>query len=82
MDKKMKTSLVKKNEVTLPQINTISSQMLNTLTEALGAPRDVLATDDQIAHAWDNLPKVWLKCVLLLHLVYLIVQLIMRGMPL
>lgn len=50
--------LVKKDEVTLPQINTLSSQMLDALTSALGAPRDVLATDDQIAHAWENLPRL------------------------
>ncbi|MCC6612613.1 MAG: hypothetical protein IT320_03985 [Anaerolineae bacterium] len=32
--------------------------MLDALTTALGAPRDVLATDDQIEHVWNNLPRL------------------------
>jgi len=32
--------------------------MLAALCQALGAPRDVLAADDQIEHAWANLPRL------------------------
>jgi hypothetical protein len=32
--------------------------MLGALTDALGVDRDVLATDEQINHAWTNLPRL------------------------
>ena len=54
----MTNAVVKKNEVNLPQINSLSSELIGKLTEALGAPRDILATDGQIAHAWNNLPRL------------------------
>jgi len=32
--------------------------MLTALTAALGVERSILATDDQIAHVWSNLPRL------------------------
>lgn len=44
--------------VTLPDLIPLSSPMLAQLTAALGVPRNVLAEDDQIAHAWSQLPRL------------------------
>ncbi|MER9507682.1 hypothetical protein [Mesorhizobium sp. M0579] len=44
--------------VTLPDVTPLSSPMLAQLTAALGIPRNVLAEDDQIAHAWSQLPRL------------------------
>ncbi len=44
--------------VSLPDISPLSSSMLAQLTTALGISRDVLATDDQIEHAWSQLPRL------------------------
>lgn len=44
--------------VSLPEISILSSSMLGELTTALGVSRDVLATDDQIDHAWSQLPRL------------------------
>ena len=44
--------------VSLPATNTLTAPMLAALTQALGVPRNVLAADDQIAHAWNNLPRL------------------------
>lgn len=44
--------------VTLPAINGLTAAMLTSLTDALGVPRTVLAADDQIEHAWANLPRL------------------------
>jgi len=38
--------------VHLPDVSALSSPLLKQLTTALGVPRDVLADDDQIEHAW------------------------------
>jgi hypothetical protein len=43
--------------VKLPDVLDASSEMLDELTKALGVPRDVLAENDQIEHAWDQLPR-------------------------
>jgi hypothetical protein len=42
----------------LPVVNGITAPMLDALTQALGVPRNVLAADDQIEHAWANLPRL------------------------
>ena len=44
--------------VTLPDVSPLSSPMLSKLTTALGVPRDVLADDEQIKHAWSQLPRL------------------------
>lgn len=44
--------------VNLPDAVALSSPMLDQLTEALGVPRGVLAADDQIEHAWSQLPRL------------------------
>lgn len=44
--------------VILPDISPLSSPMLAQLTTALGVPRDVLADDEQIEHAWSQLPRL------------------------
>jgi hypothetical protein len=33
--------------------------MLAALTDALGVERSILATDEQIGHAWSNLPRLF-----------------------
>lgn len=43
--------------VVLPAVPATSSPLL-ALTNALGVPRDVLASDQAIQHAWSNLPTL------------------------
>jgi len=45
-------------EVTLPAIVDISSSTLDKLTSAIGVPRDVLASDDEIGRVWQQLPRL------------------------
>lgn len=45
-------------EVTLPAIVDISSSTLAKLTMAIGVPRDVLASDDEIRRVWEQLPRL------------------------
>ncbi len=44
--------------VKLPDISSVSGPMLSELTAALGVAREVLAADDQIEHAWSQLPRL------------------------
>ena len=44
--------------VDLPDVSPLASPLLKQLTAALGVPRDVVATDDQIDHAWSQLPRL------------------------
>lgn len=44
--------------VALPGIADFTAPMLAALCDALGATRNVLAADDQIEHAWANLPRL------------------------
>jgi len=44
--------------VALPPTGSVTGPMLTALTEALGVDRSILAGDDQIAHAWTNLPRL------------------------
>lgn len=44
--------------VTLPATASMTGPMLTDLTQALGVERAILAGDDQIAHAWTNLPRL------------------------
>ena len=52
------TTIITKNEVSLPTVANHTSPMLQVLTQALGVSRDILPTDEQIGHAWDNLPRL------------------------
>lgn len=58
----MSKSLVKPKSdlpaVTLPDVSPLSSALLTQLTTALGVPRNVVAEDDQIEHAWSQLPRL------------------------
>jgi hypothetical protein len=45
-------------KVALPVIAGVTGPMLTALTDALGVDRGVLATDEQIDHAWTNLPRL------------------------
>jgi hypothetical protein len=44
--------------VNLPDILNTSGSLLDGLTSALGVPRNVLADDDQISHAWSQFPRL------------------------
>jgi hypothetical protein len=52
------SSVVVVNKVSLPAIKGFSGPMLDALTKALGVDRSVLASDQQIATAWGNLPTL------------------------
>ena len=43
--------------VDLPDITRESQSLLGHLTQALGVPRDVLATDDEINYTWEQIPR-------------------------
>ena len=44
--------------VDLPEVSDLTGPMLDKLTNALGVDRGVIALDDQIAHAWSQLPRL------------------------
>jgi len=44
--------------ILLPNSTSLTGQMLNDLTTALGVARTSLASDTQISHAWSNLPRL------------------------
>lgn len=46
------------NELMLPPIVQSSSSNLDVLTKALNVPREVLASDEEIQHAWNELPRL------------------------
>lgn len=48
-------------DVHLPAIVGKSSKLLKEVTDALGIPRDVLASDEEIEFAWTNLPRLLKK---------------------
>lgn len=52
------SAIVPSPPVQLPAISGFSGPMLDALTSALGVERDVLASDQQIANAWGNLPQL------------------------
>lgn len=51
-------ALVSNSDVLLPPVTSHTSPMLEVLTEALGVNRDALPSDEQIKHAWSNLPRL------------------------
>lgn len=44
--------------ITLPAVTDVTGPMLTSLTAALGVGRSILASDEQINHAWANLPRL------------------------
>lgn len=44
--------------LTLPSVAGVTGPMLASLTTALGVERSFLASDEQIQHAWTNLPRL------------------------
>lgn len=49
------------NDVNLPAVLDQTTPALTALTDALGVPRSVLASDQEIETAWNNLPSVLKK---------------------
>jgi len=45
-------------KVDLPKVDGFTAPMLSALTVALGVDRAILASDDQIGHAWSNLSRL------------------------
>lgn len=48
-------------DVKLPAVIGNTASSLDALTKALGVPRNILASDDEIESAWTNLPRVLRK---------------------
>ena len=46
------------SKVELPEIVSATSSALAQVTSALGVPREILASDEEIAHAWTELPRL------------------------
>jgi len=44
--------------VVLPDVSALASPLLAQLTAALGVPRNIVATDEQIGQAWSQLPRL------------------------
>jgi hypothetical protein len=59
---KQSTKLVpatkKSKDIALPNIAGFSAPMLDAVTQAMGVDRNIIATNEQIAHAWANLPRL------------------------
>jgi hypothetical protein len=49
------------SKIDLPAVITSTSSILEQLTRALAVPREVLASDEEIQHAWSGLPRVLTK---------------------
>lgn len=54
----MSNDIVDTKKVTLPQVSEHTKPMLMALTKALSVDRSVLPADEQIEHAWSNLPRL------------------------
>ena len=46
-----------RSDVNLPALPEQTSSEISSITSALGIPRDVLASDEEIAYAWRDLPR-------------------------
>ncbi|MBB6184860.1 hypothetical protein [Oleiagrimonas soli] len=57
MDELNKLEEKRMNDINLPAVIHNTSPALIALTQALGVPRDVIASDDEIQAAWGNLPR-------------------------
>lgn len=51
------SDLIKKQDVNLPALPTTVLPAISQLTESLGIPREVLASDEEIEYAWRDLPR-------------------------
>lgn len=49
------------SDIKLPAVVSSSLPVLDAITASLGVPRDILASDDEINTAWNNLPGVMKK---------------------
>jgi len=49
------------SKVDLPAVLPSTSPVLDQLTKAFGVPRSVLASDEEIQHAWAELPRALTK---------------------
>lgn len=54
----MTKALVKAGPIALPVVIKETCSVLGQLTKALGVPRSVLASDDEIEHVWADLPRL------------------------
>lgn len=46
------------SDINLPVIVDASAKALDRITQALGVPREVVASDDEIGRAWEQLPRL------------------------
>jgi hypothetical protein len=51
------TEIVPAHNFQLPIITAEESVILSSLTKALGVPREIIASDEEIQYAWQNLPR-------------------------
>ena len=56
--KKVKSGTLVSRKVALPAVIDESESLLIQITGALGLPRDVLPSQDQIAEAWERIPRI------------------------
>lgn len=49
------------NDINLPAVIPKTTSVLKALTDALSVPRNVVASDEEILAAWENLPRVMQK---------------------
>jgi hypothetical protein len=54
----MSDALVKVSQVSLPVVLKETCSVVGQLTQALGVPRTVLASDEEIEHVWSDLPRL------------------------
>lgn len=46
-----------KTDLLLPEVSSVSCGLLNSITKTLGIPRDILASEEDINYAWQDLPR-------------------------
>ncbi|TOM09007.1 hypothetical protein CGH83_23095, partial [Vibrio parahaemolyticus] len=49
------------SKIELPAVLETTTPALLLITEAIGVPRNLLASDDEIENAWDSLPRLLKK---------------------
>jgi hypothetical protein len=55
--KRVNDNLSMNNNISLPALPSQTLPALNSLTQALGIPRETLASEEEINYAWQNLPR-------------------------
>ncbi|WP_294314026.1 hypothetical protein [uncultured Sphingomonas sp.] len=58
MSKALTIKKTSSEAVALPDVVPLSAPLLTAVTEALGLSRDIVADDEQIEHAWTQLPRL------------------------